>query len=163
MRELFNPGRRRLRRDLINAYKDLKGGPRRWYQILFGDDHSHIVPTSWQQRWEAALVNPGPPVSEGSAPERVPGIRQEGEVLMKQTPFFQGVKGGQNRSHALPGRAVKGVSKLHTGNGVEKSHPASEAGIHHKLTLQPSSLKRINIRVEAQWDKSFPGTRVDIG
>lgn len=50
---------------------------------------------SWQQHWEAVVVNPGPQVSEGSTHERVPGIKEEAEVLMKQTPFFGGVKGGK--------------------------------------------------------------------
>lgn len=39
------------------------------------------------------MVNPGPQVSEGSAHERGPGIKEEVEVLMKQTPFFRGGEG----------------------------------------------------------------------
>lgn len=36
--------------------------------------------------------DPGPPVAEGSAQERGCRIKEEAEVLMKQTPFFGGVK-----------------------------------------------------------------------
>lgn len=47
------------------------------------------------------MVNPGPQVSEGSAHERGPGIKEEAEVLMKQTPFFRGVKGGKGSACCL--------------------------------------------------------------
>lgn len=47
------------------------------------------------------VVNPGPQVSEGSTHERLPGIKEEAEVLMKHTPFFKGVKGGEGSSCLL--------------------------------------------------------------